>query len=91
MQRRKFITLLGGAAVTWPLVARAQPPKLPVVGFLNGGSPEGYAPYVTGFLHGLNESGYVEVKTSRWITSGPRVSTITSTQWLPILYAAKWL
>jgi hypothetical protein len=33
-----------------------------VVGFLNGGSPEGYAPYVTGFLHGLNETGYVEGK-----------------------------
>jgi len=79
MQRRELFTFFCGAAVAGPLGARAQPPKLPVVGFLNGGSPEGYAPYVTGFLHGLNESGYVEVKTSRWITSGLRVSTITST------------
>jgi putative ABC transport system substrate-binding protein len=62
MQRREFFRFFCGAAVAWPLGARAQPPKLPVVGFLNGGSPDGYAPYVTGFLHGLNESGYVEGK-----------------------------
>ena len=40
----------------------AQQQKMPVVGFLNAGSPGGYAVYVTGFLHGLNESGYVEGK-----------------------------
>jgi putative ABC transport system substrate-binding protein len=62
MQRREFIRLLAGAAGTWPLGVHAQQPKMPVVGFLNGGSPEGYAPYVTGFLHGLNETGYVEGK-----------------------------
>jgi putative ABC transport system substrate-binding protein len=62
MRRREFITLLGAAAVTWPLVARAQQQKMPAVGFLNGGSPDGYAPYVIGFLHGLNETGHVDGK-----------------------------
>jgi putative tryptophan/tyrosine transport system substrate-binding protein len=62
LRRREFITLLAGAVVAWPVVARAQQPGMPVVGFLNAGSPDGYAVYVTGFLQGLNESGYVEGK-----------------------------
>jgi len=58
--RRKFIAALGGTAVTWPLMARAQQPPIPVIGFINGASPDGYAPMLAAFHQGLKEAGFVD-------------------------------
>src|SRR5262245_39205987 len=60
MHRRDFIKVVVGSAATWPLAARAQQLGMPVIGFINVASTQGYVPQVAAFLKGLGEAGYVE-------------------------------
>src|SRR5262249_28699517 len=63
MRRREFLTLLGGAAVAWPLAARAQQPAMPLIGWLGGGTAASQRAWVDAFVRRLGELGWIEGRT----------------------------
>jgi putative ABC transport system substrate-binding protein len=63
MQRREFITLLGGTVSAWPLAARAQPAKLPTIGFLGASTPTAWSQWTAAFVQRLRELGWIDGRT----------------------------
>src|SRR4030095_15494645 len=75
LNRREFITLLGGAAAAWPIAARAQQPAMPVIGVLGASFPQNKMGPLRGCHQGLKEEGYVEGENVtvlyRWAENRP--------------------
>ena len=90
MRRREFIGLVGGAAVAWPLPARAQQKPMPVIGFLNSTSQEGYSARIAAFRQGLADAGFVEGRTSRSSSATSTANTIGFLPWRPIWFVFGW-
>jgi putative ABC transport system substrate-binding protein len=63
VKRREFITLIGGAAAAWPLLARAQQSGMPVIGFLGAATSSSYGQWVAAFVQRLRELGWIEGRT----------------------------
>jgi putative ABC transport system substrate-binding protein len=90
MRRRDFIKIIGGLAASRPLAANAQQPAMPVIGFLNGGSPAGYAPIVAAVREGLKQVGYVEGQNLTIEFRWAEANTTGLKPWRPNWFVIRW-
>ena len=86
MRRREFLGALGGAAVAWPLAARAQQQPIPVIGLLDPRSPDDFSYVLRAFRQGLKDVGYVEGENVAINTASLRISSIDCQRWPPIWF-----
>jgi putative ABC transport system substrate-binding protein len=89
MKRREFMTLIGGAAVAWPLAASAQQPPMPVVGLLDQRSPEELADRLRSFRQGLRDSGFIEGQNVAIDYRWQKINWIDYRIWRPTWFADK--
>jgi len=90
MKRRDFITLLGRAAVAWPLAARAQRPSIPVIGFLDATTAADTVYRVSAFREGLKEAGFIDGHNVTIVFRGRRTSSIGCQHSRQIWCSARW-
>jgi hypothetical protein len=84
MRRRDFIKVIAGSAVAWPLAARAQQQAMPVIGYLDVGSPDGSAPFVAAFRRAWLVQAKSRARTSPLNIAGQMAATIDCQSWQPI-------